>query len=188
MRILIVYGTTEGQTRKIAAFLAHRFTDEAHEVRLADAADLPPALDPAAYDAILVAARVHAGKYPRTILRFVRRNRAILASRPSGFVSVSLFAAIDTDKSRARIGRYVERFARKSGWKPARVHQAAGGRPYTRYGAFGRWLLGRIDGKAWGRRVDTSFDHEYTDWGELGRFGDAFLAAAQPAVEIGAAA
>ncbi len=180
MRILIVYGTSEGQTRKVATFLANRFSDQSHDVTLANIEDVPPSLDPAAYDAVVVAARVHSGRYPSSIRHFVRRNRAVLADRFSAFVSVSLLAAIDTDKTRAATVGYVAGFADKTGWRPPLVHHVAGARFYTRHGAFGRRILGWIDSKAWGKPIDTSRDHEWTDWQALGRFGDAFLAGAQP--------
>ena len=39
MKILIVYGTTEGQTRKIADFVANRFKQQSEYVTLTDATD-----------------------------------------------------------------------------------------------------------------------------------------------------
>ncbi len=188
MRILIAYGTTEGQTRKIATFLAERFTDQSHIVTLVDASALPPVLDVAACDAVVVAARVHASTYPSSIRRFVRRYRAALTDRPSAFVSVSLMAAMGTPRSADAMAGYVERFSRKTGWSPTMVHHAAGARFYTKHGAFGRWILRMIDSKAWGKQIDTSVDHVWTDWRALGRFGDRFLTAAMPAREVRSAA
>jgi menaquinone-dependent protoporphyrinogen oxidase len=179
--ILIVYGTSEGQTRKVATFLADRFSGQSHAVQLVDAADVPKSLDPATYDAIIVAARVHASTYPRSVRRFVKRHRAALEARPSAFVSVSMLAAMKTAKTEAAIAGYVDRFIKATGWQPAHIHQAAGGRPYTRHNALGRWILGRIDSKAWGKPVDTSRDYEWTDWEALRAFADAFLASAAAA-------
>ncbi len=178
MRILIVFGTTEGQTRKVATFLADRFLAKLHSVTLVDADKPPAALDPAGYDAIVVAARVHSGRYPSSVRHFVRRNLATLTAKPSAFVSVSLMAARGTAKAPEALARYVARFARKTGWTPRHVHHAAGARFYARHGAIGRWILQKIDSKAFGKSDDVSRDQEWTDWEALGRFADAFPAAA----------
>ncbi len=176
MRILVVYGTTEGQTRKVATFLADRFKGRGHDVTLADAHRPPRSLNPAAYDAVVVAARVHSGRYQRSIRRFVRRNVAMLRAKPSAFVSVSMMAALP-DRA-GTVASYVGRFSHRTGWTPGLVHQAAGARFYARQGAIGRWILGRIDSKVRGRPVDTSRDQEWTDWDALGDFADGFLVAA----------
>jgi menaquinone-dependent protoporphyrinogen oxidase len=178
MRVLIVYGTTEGQTRKVATFLADRFLAKSHSVTVVDADKPPAALDAAAYDAIVVAARVHSGRYPASVRRFVRRNRQTLMTKPSAFVSVSMMAARGTAKAPKALARYVARFARKTGWTPRHVHHAAGARFYARQSGFGRWILQRIDSSAFGKSVDVSRDHEWTDWDALAGFADGFAAAA----------
>ena len=45
MTILIVYGTTEGQTRKVARFISERIRDRSDEVTLIDSTNLPRDLD-----------------------------------------------------------------------------------------------------------------------------------------------
>ncbi len=61
MQVLLVYGTTEGQTRKIATFLADRLARQGHQVVTVNAreAGIP---DPRRFDAILVAASIHLGR------------------------------------------------------------------------------------------------------------------------------
>ena len=77
MRILVVYGTATGQTRKIVEFLAERWRGQAHTVELCDAAHLPRELDPAGFDRIVVASCVRQGEYRRSVVRFVRRYRDV---------------------------------------------------------------------------------------------------------------
>ncbi len=45
MNILITYGTTEGQTSKIAGFMAGRLRDRGETVTLIDSSDLPKDLN-----------------------------------------------------------------------------------------------------------------------------------------------
>lgn len=172
MRILILYGTSEGQTAKIATFLAERFTGAGQQVALIDASRQPASLEVTDFDAAIVAARVHAGRYPRQILRFARRNRPALEAIPNAFVSVSMSAANLVTGDAERIAKYAADFIARSGWKPKRVCHVAGSRLYTRHNLVGRWILGIVDR----HRYDTNRDHEWTDWAALQRFADECLA------------
>jgi len=65
MQILLLYGTNEGQTGKIAAFLAEQLARCGHQVTTASASDVQAPPDPRRFDAVLVAASVHLGRYQR---------------------------------------------------------------------------------------------------------------------------
>ncbi len=52
MKVLIVYGTTEGQTRKIASFLKDETEKLGHQVTLTDSTNNPPL--PVGYDVVLI--------------------------------------------------------------------------------------------------------------------------------------
>lgn len=179
MRILILYGTTEGHTRKIAMFIAERLVHRSHSVSLIDSANPPPTKwDLANYDAAIIAARVHAGLYPFRISRFVKNHRAMLNDRPAAFVSVSMAAAGHRPGDEERAARYATRFLTATGWQPKRVYHAAGARLYQKHNLLGRWVLGIVDR----HRYDTGRDHEFTDWTALGRFADDWAAGAESAV------
>ncbi len=57
MKLLIVYGTTEGHTRKIARFMEDVLQEAGHKVAIADASGDPPA--PKDYNAILIGGSMH---------------------------------------------------------------------------------------------------------------------------------
>ena len=61
MKILIVYGTTEGQTRKISNFIEAILKDSGHEVTVADASEAPP--PPSSYDAVIIGASIYYTSY-----------------------------------------------------------------------------------------------------------------------------
>ena len=163
MRVLVLFGTSEGHTEKIAHFLSDRFSGQGHQVAMADARDLPVDLDPVSHDLVIIAARVHAGSYPRAVLGFVRRHREALQMMPTAFISVSMAAACHRPGDAEREAQYVAQFIAKTGWTPRHIHHAAGARLYTKHSALTRWILGIVDR----HRYDTSCDHEFTDWGKL---------------------
>jgi menaquinone-dependent protoporphyrinogen oxidase len=71
-RILVVYGTTHGQTAKIARAIGETLSARHFDV---DVAEAPTAFRPDAYAGIVVAASVHAGRYQQGLRRWVRPTR-----------------------------------------------------------------------------------------------------------------
>ena len=183
MRILVLYGTSEGQTAQIASFVADRLRQQGEDVVLVDVLRPPPGLRAGDFDAAIVAARVHAGRYQRQIVRFGRENRDALDAIPNAFLSVSMSAADLRPGDMERAEGYVRAFVRQAGWRPHQTLQVAGARLYTRHNALGRWILGLVDRKA----LDTTRDHVWTDWAALDRFAAGFAATARAAPSQGRA-
>ena len=88
-RVLIPYGTTEGQTAKIADVIADVIRDRGHT---ADAVDINGAskMAPAGYDAVIVGASIHMSKHDKHVVEFVQKDQDTLDQLPSAFFSVSL--------------------------------------------------------------------------------------------------
>lgn len=177
MRVLLVFATVEGQTRKIANHIAGRLSGSGHDVDLIDAADVKTAPSADAFDAAIIAAPVHVGTYPAPLRRFIKTNEETLMARPGAFVSVSLSAAIEDDSEAGELAEIAEKFSKETGWWPVSVHQAAGALKYTEYDFFRRWMLKRISVKE-GGPSDTTRDYEFTDWVALDKFVDGFIAQA----------
>jgi menaquinone-dependent protoporphyrinogen oxidase len=76
--ILIVYGTTDGHTRKIAQVLAENLRARRCSVEMLDAAGGVWRFSPEAYDGVIVAASVHIGDYQRAVGRWVRMYAPLL--------------------------------------------------------------------------------------------------------------
>ena len=56
MRVLIVYGTTEGHTRELANFVARQFRERGHAATVEEAGRSPDHPDPTPYDVVFLAA------------------------------------------------------------------------------------------------------------------------------------
>lgn len=174
MNILIIYGTTEGQTRKIAAFMAERLRARDVEAALIDSTDLPEDLEVGSFDAIVAAGSVHNGRHQASLFHFVRDHIELLEVKPSAFISVSLSMASEDKEDRLDATDYADSFLGATDWKPTVTHLVAGALRYTQYDFFKGWILKMIAG-AKGASTDSSKDHEFTDWKDLGAFTDAFL-------------
>jgi menaquinone-dependent protoporphyrinogen oxidase len=195
MRILILYGTTEGQTRRICEKIASQLSSLGDTTTLMDASTItdpvlattsgsnpgplkpgpvnnaPLAPDVTAFDAAILAASVHAGEYQASIQQFARTNAAALNAMPTAFVSVSLSAASDDAAERTAIDECAGRFAKTTGWIPLETLHVAGAFRFTRYDFFKGWAMKLI---AWEKKVtfEAGKDLELTNWGTLAESTD----------------
>ncbi|WP_372425608.1 flavodoxin domain-containing protein [Salinarimonas chemoclinalis] len=171
MRVLVVYATTEGQTRKIAERIAARLSASGHAPTLVDATRAGPDTDPAAFDLSILAGSLHEGRYQAALVDFARRHAAALNAGESAFVSVSLSAAGDDPGDWAGLARCIETFRSETGWSAERLHHAAGAFRFTRYDFLKSWAM-RFIAYRRGESVDPHADTEYTDWDALDAFVD----------------
>lgn len=177
-RILIVYGTSYGQTAKIADRVRSRLHERGLDARVVrgDSREVPG--DIHGFDAVLVGASLIIGGYQRYIRRFVKDHRDALNGVPSAFFAVCGSEGGDDERARADARRIQREFLDRNGWKPALTASLGGAIAYTKYNPLVRWIMKRIARRA-GGSTDTSRDHEYTDWKRV----DAFAAQVADLVE-----
>lgn len=183
--ILILYGTTDGHTRKIAQVLAENLRAQFCSVDIMDAAGTLRRFNPESYDGVIVAASVHIGDYQRPVANWVRAHAQTLNLLPTAFLSVCLAVLEPGPKPRQEILRIMRRFLDRCGWRPTITKMVAGALLYTRYGWLKRLMMKRIVAKA-GGDTDTTRDYEYTDWNDLRTFSREFAElTAQRLVAVG---
>jgi menaquinone-dependent protoporphyrinogen oxidase len=173
MKILIAYATRQGQTGKIARHIAAVLGEQGQAHELWDLDQPPGELDLGQFAAAIVAAPIHVGGYPPSVVSFLRRERARLNALPSAFLSVGLAIASKTSDGRAQTLPIVGKLFERTGFHPRQTELVAGALKYSKYGFLTRYVMRRIAGKE-GGDTDTSRDYEYTDWSALDRFTRAF--------------
>lgn len=173
--ILVLYGTTEGQTRKVARFIADRLAAGGYEAKVVDAAEAEAELDPRAFGAAVIAASLHTGHYQSAVVDFARRHHDALNIMPTFFVSVSLSAASRDADDLDGLARCLADFEHRTQWTPREVYHAAGAFRFSQYDFLKRWALKYIAYRK-GQPTDTRKDYELTDWEALGAFVDGFAA------------
>jgi menaquinone-dependent protoporphyrinogen oxidase len=170
-RILVIYGTTDGQTAKIAAAIGDTLHALGLGAHVVDARGEAPGPD--AYDAVIVAASVQVGGYQKAVRAWARTHADRLTGKPTAFVSVCLGVLQHEPAVQSDLQNIVDRFVAATGWRPGRIKIVAGALRYTRYNWLKRWAIRRIARKA-GGGTDTSRDYEYTDWADLRSFTEEF--------------
>jgi menaquinone-dependent protoporphyrinogen oxidase len=175
-RILVVYGSTYGQTDRVAHRIAAVLSGAGHVVDINQADQLPDSLWLAGYDGFVVAASVLMGHHQKYVRDFVRRHAALLNEAPSAFVSVCGAAGGDPPQAQA----YIDALLRETGWRPTVTRSFTGAVAYTRYGWWFRWYLKLISRRK-GLPTDTSRDWDFTEWDQVEGFAGELAVTLGPA-------
>lgn len=185
MYLVIVYATTDGQTRKIARFAADRLAATGHAVELLNAED-SDGLDLARFDGAILAGSLHAGGYQKSLARFATDQAATLSLMPTLFLAVSLSAAGNDPEDWDGLRRCLTEFEADTGWTPGRVEHVAGAFRFSEYDFFRAWAMRRIADQK-GEKVAAGTDKEYTDWAALILAVDGFVAGVPRRIKAAAA-
>ena len=172
MAILIAYASIEGQTGRIARFLADRAEAAGHEVRLADTRDRVEPIQLDGVEKVVLAAPVHERRHPQGFEVFLAAQKSALKDRPTLFLSVSLSAAFPEKLEEAR--DYVTEMEMRTGFSADETMLVAGAVGAGSYDYFEREVLRHVVLR--GSDVDPDGPHEFTDWDRLSEALDGFLA------------
>jgi menaquinone-dependent protoporphyrinogen oxidase len=142
--ILVVYASHDGQTRRIADWVATVIQARGHLVELLDAAQDSQDRDLSRFQAVLIGSPIRAQGYLRPVVRFIQSHRTALDALPTLFFSVGLAIVSKTHDGRAQTMRLVEKLVAETGWRPGRVELVAGALQYSRYNFLVRFVMRRI--------------------------------------------
>ena len=174
MNVLIAFGTTEGQTRKIARSMAQSIRENGHVVTIYDCSERNAAPDVNDFDTVILAASVHHRRYQTDLYDFVQSNLEALKAKPVAFVSVSLSVTLASGEAEAR--EYVDDFIKETGLRFEAVHLAEGAVRYFEYGPSDELTIDLIVFKGQKKMPKRDGNPEYTDWQALNTFADTFIA------------
>lgn len=164
MKILIIYGTIEGQTRKIARFMENVLQEAKHAVVISNATEDPPS--PNDFDMVMIGSSIHIHKYNSAIKHYVMEHVNELNKKPSAFFSVCMAVASDIPEEHEEAAKIASDFLEQTGWKTDTVWHWAGALKYSQYDYFKKLVM-RMIAKKEGGDTDTSMDYEYTDWNKV---------------------
>lgn len=166
-RILILYSTVDGHTLEICERIRQVAVRDGHAVMLAKlTADF--AIDPGAFDRIVIGASVRYGRHRPAVAHFIEENVRTLESKPSAFFSVNAVAR-KPEKRDAETNPYVKKFLAGISWKPRVIAIFGGKIDYPRYGFFDRTMIRFIMWMTNGP-TDAGGSFDFTDWNEVDAF------------------
>lgn len=165
-RIVVLYMSREGQTKKIADTIAQSLSQAGHDVHIGAITQSSVALDQA--DAVVLGCPIRYGRHLGPFRAFVDRHGALLSRKPGFFFSVNLTAR-KPERAEPHNNRYLQKYLASIEWQPDKVEVFAGALLYSRYDFFNRAVI-RLIMKITGGPTDTSRDIEFTDWTRVAAF------------------
>ncbi len=165
-RVLVVYHSEEGQAAKVAERIASVLAAEGTVVDTATSDDDP---SPGGYDGVIVGDSIHVGRHSRSLQRWLTHHADALDGVPTALFQVSLTSAHDDIEHAGEAHQLVQGLLDGTGFDPDMVGMFAGALAYTRYGWLKRRLMHHVAASQ-GDPIDTSTDHEFTDWDAVEHF------------------
>jgi menaquinone-dependent protoporphyrinogen oxidase len=177
--ILILYASTHGHTRAIAARIAEVLegAGAGAGVAVRDVRAQGKDIDLSAYGAVVAGGSVHGGHHQGELVAWLREHRVALGAMPSAFFSVSLTAADDSAEARGAVRAMIDDVVEATGWTPATTAAFAGALLFKEYNLTTRIMM-RLTAKRFeehtGHAVDVHADTDFTDWAAVEAFAQAF--------------
>jgi menaquinone-dependent protoporphyrinogen oxidase len=167
-KILIVYSTTDGHTRRICERLKQVAEEQDHRVVLSFIDD-DPNIDLEPFDKVVIGASIRYGKHRPQVFEFIRKNRQKLESRPSAFFSVNVVAR-KPEKGQPESNPYLQKFLKHISWQPLKLAVFAGKINYPIYDFWDRQIIRFI---MWVTKGPTDLQTvvDFTDWNKVDDFG-----------------
>lgn len=174
MKIVVLFESGEGQTRKIADFIADRSRQADHDVTLVDTSDKLAKLSLDDADKVILAAPVHERRHPRNFEVAINAAAQALAERPTLMISVSLKAAFPDGLEEAQ--DYLNEMAMRTGFQPTQEALVAGAVRSDSYDYYQSQIVRHVALKGHEAEL-TDGVKEFTDWDVLADTVASFLAA-----------
>jgi menaquinone-dependent protoporphyrinogen oxidase len=166
-RILIIYSTTDGHTRKICQRLC-QVVEQQHQVTLISIDD-ESNLDLESFDKIILGASIRYGKHHKKVYEFIKRNEQLLDSKPNAFFSVNVVAR-KPEKNQPETNPYLRKFLKQISWQPKELAVFAGKIDYKKYSFLDRQIIRLIMWMTKGP-TDPETVVEFTNWKQVETFG-----------------
>ena len=168
---LIIYSTTDGQTKRIC----DRLIDFSLKKRSITLCTIENAFEKSLdqYSKIVIGASIRYGKHNPLVYQFVKVNRKKLEKKQTAFFTVNVVAR-KKEKNKPNTNPYMKKFLELSGWQPNKLAVFAGRIDYPSYRFFDRLIIRFIMFITKGP-TDTSQTYEFTDWKKVEKFAKEVL-------------
>ena len=170
MNSLIIYSTTDGQTKKICETLKENSIDK----NFYEIISLEEAFhkEIERYEKIIIGASIRYGRHNPKIYEFIKMNKEVLEKKKSAFFSVNVVAR-KSEKNTPDTNPYIMKFLKKSEWQPKKLGVFAGKIDYPRLSPINKIAIRLIMFITKGP-TNTNNTYEFTDWQRVKKFINEF--------------
>jgi len=169
-RVLILYQTTDGHTRKICLRLQKVIEQQEQGTQVTvEAIETGHRLQLDTFDKIIIGASIRYGKHRPSVYQFIRQHQQVLEQKPNAFFSVNVVAR-KAQKSSPKTNPYFKKFLRQIDWVPRKQAVFAGKINYQLYSFWDRNIIRLIMWMTKGP-TDPETNIEFTNWEAVDEFG-----------------
>ena len=170
MNSLIIYSTTDGQTKKICEIIKKNSTNK----NFFEVISLEEAFqkDIEKYDKIIIGASIRYGRHSAKVYEFIEKKKNTLNKKKSAFFSVNVVAR-KPEKSTPETNPYIRKFLKKSSWVPKKLGVFAGKIDYPKLGFINKSVIRLIMFITSGP-TNINNTYEFTDWHNVKKFINEF--------------
>tara|TARA_B100000941_G_scaffold38316_1_gene22741 strand:+ start:257 stop:784 length:528 start_codon:yes stop_codon:yes gene_type:complete len=166
MKSAIIYSSIDGQTKKICEVIKENLTKNSeHELISIENSSK---LNIENYDCIIIGASIRYGKHNSKVLSFVKKNINLIKKQKTVFFSVNVVAR-KKGKDTPDTNPYVQKFIKKTKWRPNKIGVFAGKVDYPKYNFFNKNIIRFIMYLTKGP-TDISQTYEFTNWESVRNF------------------
>tara|TARA_B100000674_G_scaffold292308_1_gene242380 strand:- start:366 stop:887 length:522 start_codon:yes stop_codon:yes gene_type:complete len=166
MHSLIIYSTTDGQTKKICELIKENSINKnSYEIIPLDEA-FSKKIEK--YDQIIIGASIRYGRHNSKVYKFIQNNKYILDKKKSAFFSVNVVAR-KSEKNTPETNPYIIKFLKKTNWQPKKLGVFAGKIDYPKLGFINRNVI-RFIMLITNGPTNTNNTYEFTDWQKVKNF------------------
>ena len=160
MNSLIIYSTTDGQTKKICETIKNNsiYKKSTEIVNLNEAFKKKIVK----YDRVIIGASIRYGQHNPMVYRFIEKNKDALENRKSAFFSVNVVAR-KPEKSTPKTNPYIKKFLKNTDWRPNKLGVFAGKIDYPSLSLLNKSII-RLIMFITGGPTDIRNVYEFTNW------------------------
>ena len=166
--ILILYSSTDGQTRLICERI-QELSKKKDSCKLVNIDDVEEE-NIMNYNYIIIGASIRYGKHNKKVFKFIEKYKNELKQKKTAFFSVNVVAR-KPEKNTAETNPYINKFLKISKWRPSKIKVFAGKVDYPNYNFFDKYIIKFIMFITNGP-TDTSQSYEFTDWSKVDDFSE----------------
>ena len=170
MNSLIIYSTTDGQTKKICEVIKDNSVNrDSYEVISLEEA-FHKELEK--YEKIIIGASIRYGRHNPKVYKFINNNKNTLEMRKSAFFSVNVVAR-KPEKDTPSTNPYIKKFLKKSSWQPKKLGVFAGKIDYPRLSFINKNII-RFIMLITSGPTNIKNTYEFTNWLRVKKFISEF--------------
>tara|TARA_Y100001958_G_C20972280_1_gene366789 strand:+ start:132 stop:653 length:522 start_codon:yes stop_codon:yes gene_type:complete len=170
MNSLIIYSTTDGQTKKICEKIKdNSINRDSYEIISLEEA-FHKELEK--YEKIIIGASIRYGRHNPRIYNFIKNNKNTLEKKKSAFFSVNVVAR-KPDKDTPDTNPYIKKFLKKSSWQPKKLGVFGGKIDYPSLSFINKNII-RFIMLITNGPTNINNTYEFTDWHRVKKFISEF--------------